>query len=302
MKRDKAIDFKQTIIFLIVFVVAVFPVKKGNKQNAFIEPQVEMQEVEWQVKEDAEAAIGSNLFCGSSIAEGNNSVYALDLGRYGGKSVSEDECYNIYQMKEGEWELFVSKFPYGMNDDNSITNLVYFDGYIYFVLKEVHKDVGKTEEESYIFKVSEEDGNYGSHRPTEFLLSCDKNFYIYEGEIYIKFQKNGIRYFYKAKLNGEDKEVLYSDEQEDYSDYDYTIGGGCLYIKDRNQILGINLETGERKSFETDAEHIEGMFYEKGRLYIYDSENGEVWQIDVRTGDESKLIEGKNTNGLCMAS
>lgn len=293
MKRDKAIDFKQTIIFLIVFVVAVFPVKKGNKQNAFIEQQEEIQEVEWQVKEDDEAAIGSNLFYGSSIAEGNNSIYALDLGRYGGKPVSEDECYNIYQMKEGEWELFISKFPYGMNDDNSITNLVYFDGYIYFVLKEVHKDVGKTEEESYIFKVSEEDGNYGSHRPTEFLLSCDKNFYIYEREIYIKFQKNGTRYFYKANLNGEDKEVLYSDEQEDSSDYDYAIGGGCLYIKDRNQILGINLETGERKSFETDAEHIEGMFYEKGKLYIYDSENGEVWQIDVRTGDESKLIEGK---------
>ncbi|MBD5493345.1 MAG: hypothetical protein HDR12_02905, partial [Lachnospiraceae bacterium] len=177
MKRDKAIDFKQTIIFLIVFVVAVFPVKKGNKQDAFIEPQVEIQEVEWQVKEDDKAAIGSNLFYGSSIAEGNNSVYALDLGRYGGKPVSEDGCYNIYQMKEGKWELFVSKFPYGMNDDNSISNLVYFDGYIYFVLKEVHKDVGKTEEESYIFKVSEEDGNYGSHRPTEFLLSCDKNFY-----------------------------------------------------------------------------------------------------------------------------
>ncbi|MDE5865056.1 MAG: hypothetical protein K2H31_00400, partial [Lachnospiraceae bacterium] len=142
MKRDKAIDFKQSIIFLIVFVVAVFPIKKWDKQNVFIEPQEEIQEVEWQIKEDDAAAIGSNLFYGSSIAEGNNSIYALDIGRYGGKPVSEDECCNIYQMKDGKCEVFVYKPPYGTDDENSITSLVHLDGYIYFALKEDHTDVG----------------------------------------------------------------------------------------------------------------------------------------------------------------
>ncbi len=253
---------------------------------------VDEQETEWQVEQDDEAAIGSNLFYGSSMAEGDGSVYVLDIGMYGGKPVDEDER-DICRMKEGEWEVFVSHYN-NEHVANTISNVVYLDGYIYYVCKKVDVREDETIEYNDICRVSEEDGYwyYGYNGSKEWLLSCDKNFYIYEGEIYSKLHKEETRYFYKMKLNGEDVEELYSDNQEDSSDFDYTVGGGCLYIKDGEQILGINLNTGERKSFQTDAEHIEGMFYENDRLYIYDSENREVYQMDVRTGSESKLIEG----------
>lgn len=285
MERNKAIIGKFGIIFLIILVLTVFAMKKEDRENAAIEPQEEIQEAEWQIEEDDAAAIGNNLFSGSSMVEADDSLYLLDIGRYGGKPVDEDGRYNVYQMKEGECEVTVSY--YSLSTMTIISNLAYLDGYIYFVRKEVDAWEDETAADSYIFKVTENGGDL------ECMWPCDGNFYIYEDEIYVELYDKGTRYFYRTKLDKEDKEVLYSDEQEDASGSGYTVGGGCLYLKDGNQILGINLKTGERKYFETGAGHIGGMFYENGRLYIYDTENGEIYQIDVRTGDESKLIEGK---------
>lgn len=39
-----------------------------------------MQEDEWQVEQNDESALGSNLFQGSSIIEGNGCIYTTDTG------------------------------------------------------------------------------------------------------------------------------------------------------------------------------------------------------------------------------
>ena len=299
MKRSKTIGFSLGLfLFIIIIMIATFASQKEDGPDTAMESQEELQETEWQVEEDDETAAGSNLFYGSSMAEGNTSLYILDTGRYDGRPADENEHGYIYQKKEGEWGVFVDDAPFGMYDINEISNLVYMDGYIYFALKEVDVGVGRTVEESYIYRVPEEEGykRLSGVGTLEWISPCDVNFYVYNGEIYFKYhdyRRNGRRCFYKVSLNGEDEEELYSDDQEDTSESDYTVGGGCLYLKDEEQILGINLETGERKGFETDAEHIDGLFYEHGGLYIYDSANGQVYQMDVRTGSESKLIEGK---------
>lgn len=299
MKRSKTIGFSLGLfLFIIIIMIATFASQKEDGPDTAMESQEELQETEWQVEEDDETAAGSNLFYGSSMAEGNTSLYILDTGRYDGRPADENEHGYIYQKKEGEWGVFVDDAPFGMYDINEISNLVYMDGYIYFALKEVDVGVGRTVEESYIYRVPEEEGykRLSGVGTLEWISPCDVNFYVYSGEIYFKYhdyRRNGRRCFYKVSLNGEDEEELYSDDQEDTSESDYTVGGGCLYLKDGEQILGINLETGERKGFETDAEHIDGLFYEHGDLYIYDSANGQVYQMDVRTGSESKLIEGK---------
>lgn len=241
-----------------------------------------------EYSEDNEAVMGSNLCYGSSMAEGDGAVYTLDIGMYGGKPMGEDECYNIYRQREGEWEVYISHPSYTA-DVNSISNVVYLDGYIYYVLKEVEVGGETTKEDAHIFRFAKEDG----YEFPDLLLSCDKDYYIYEDEIYFQYHEKGIRYFYKANLDGEDVKELYSDKQESQTDADYTVGGGCLYLKEGEQILEINLESGERRRFTTDAQHIGGMFYEKGRLYLYDSKKKEVYQMDVRIGDELKLIGGK---------
>lgn len=289
MGKNRMLFLSLGIFFLVVFMTVVSTAKKEDEQNIVRRIQQERSEPEWQVKEDNEAAMGSNLYHGSSMAEGDGAVYTLDIGMYGGKPMDEDERYNIYRQKEGEWEVYISHPSYTA-DVNSISNVVYLHGYIYYVLKEFEVRGEKTKEDTYIFRFAKEDG----YEFPDLLLSCDKDYYIYEDEIYFQYHKKGIRHFYKAKLNGEDVKELYSDEQEEgQSGADYTVGGGCLYLKDKEQILGINLESGERRRFATDAQHIGGMFYEKGRLYLYDPEKREVYQMDVRTGDELKLIGGK---------
>ncbi len=278
MKRSKRAVWKYGIIFPVILLAVIFAIKKENKLQPAINPRI----AEWPTEQDDAAVLGSNLFYGSSTVEGGGFVYTLNIGKYGGEPAQEDEGYNIYRLKEGEWELFVTD---GFRSP-TISHLVYMDGYIYYVLKE--KGWGDpTDEYCSIFRASEEGGG------PERLGDCDTNFYIYEGEIYFKRHKKGIRYFCKMKPDGEDIEELYSDDQQDVADFDYTVGGGCLYLKDEKHILGINLKTGKRKFFKTEAEHIRGMFYENDRLYIYDAENSEVYQIDVKTGDESKIIEGK---------
>ena len=99
------------------------------------------------------------------------------------------------------------------------------------------------------------------------------------------------------KADGTDKERLYFDhpESKSYPEYsDYAVGGGCLYLQDGEQILGINLKTGIRKKFKTGINHIEGMFYEAGKLYIHDNDSI-IWQLDVKTGNEIKIIDGLNS-------
>ena len=80
-----------------------------------------------EYSEDNEAVMGSNLCYGSSMAEGDGAVYTLDIGMYGGKPMGEDECYNIYRQREGEWEVYISHPSYTA-DVNSISNVVYLVG------------------------------------------------------------------------------------------------------------------------------------------------------------------------------
>ncbi len=282
---------KVKILYLGVFIVAscmVYILQKRDDSNIVMEQQKESREAEWKIEEDDEAAAGSNLFHSSSMTVGNNSLFAVDIGRYGGKPVDEGKACYIYQRKAGEWSAFAFNSTYGeLFQKNKISNLIYRDGYIYYVLSGAEK--------GQIYRVPEEEGYTGHGRPTtlEWLSWCDSNFYIYQGEIYFKYHDYKGRYFVKSTLDGEKREELYADNQEDTARFDYTIGGGCLYLKDGEQILGINLKTGGRKSFETEAEYIDGLYYENGCLYVYDSVNGQIYQMDVGTGSELELIEGE---------
>lgn len=288
MGKSKKILVLLNTLFLMDLITCVFVINKGDGKDIARQSPEEIPETEWQVEEDAEAAIGSNLFYGSSMAEGDGAFYTLDIGMYGGKPVEEDERCHIYRQEEGEWEVYISHPPY-TTDVNSISNVIYLDGYIYYVLKEVEIREKKIEEEAYIFRFAKEDG----YEFPDLLLSCDTDYYIYEDEIYFQYHQKGKRCFYKATLDGEEVTELYSDRQEEQTDAAYAVGGGCLYLKDGQQILGINLKNGERGRFDTEAKYIGGMFYEDGRLYIYDPEKKEVHQMDVRTGGEIKLIAGK---------
>lgn len=288
MRKSKKILALLISLSLIVLITAVFVMNKGDGKDIARQSSEEIPETEWRVEEDAEAAIGSNLFYSSSMAEGDGAFYTLDIGRYGGKPVEEDERCHIYRQEEGEWEVYISHPPY-TTDVNSISNVIYLDGYIYYVLKEVKLREEKIEEEAYIFRFAKEDG----YEFPDLLLSCDTDYYIYEDEIYFQYHQKGKRCFYKAALDGEEVTELYSDSQEEQTDAAYAVGGGCLYLKDGQQILGINLKSGENRHFDTEAKYIGGMFYEDGRLYIYDPEKKEVYQMDVRTGGEIKLIAGK---------
>lgn len=255
--------------------------------------QANKQETEWQIEEDKEPAAGSNLFYGSSMVAGKNSLFAADLGRYGGKPAEEDERCYIYQREAGEWEADVPESGYYSNDHKlEISHLLYWDGYVYYTLRAKNAP----EKGSMIHRFSEEleYDSYGGHRTYESLnVWFDKDLYLYQGYIYFKCHDNRKRYFFKMSMDGEEAEELYSDEQEDAYKSDFAVGGGCLYLKDGEQVLGIHLKTGERKEFETDAEHIDGLYYECGCLYIYDDVNGQVYQMNVRTGSESKLTEGR---------
>lgn len=245
----------------------------------------------WCGRNDGGPAIGSNLFYGSSIIEGNGCIYTADIGLVNGReSTRDEEGYSIYRLKDGKWELFVS-YPVTEEPcyigETSVQNLAYLDGYIYYILlRDAAPGEGGIGKDYSICRVSEQDGI------VEGLAKSYMNFYIYRGEIYYKTLVEGIRSYFKMKPDGSDKEVIYYDKPESFTDFDYVVGGSCLYLKNENKILGINLETGKRKSFDTTVEYMDGMFYEDGKLYILDYKDKTVYKLDVKTGEETKIIEG----------
>lgn len=192
MRKSKKILALLISLSLIVLITAVFVMNKGDGKDIARQSSEEIPETEWRVEEDAEAAIGSNLFYSSSMAEGDGAFYTLDIGRYGGKPVEEDERCHIYRQEEGEWEVYISHPPY-TTDVNSISNVIYLDGYIYYVLKEVKLREEKIEEEAYIFRFAKEDG----YEFPDLLLSCDTDYYIYEDEIYFSTIKRENAVFIK---------------------------------------------------------------------------------------------------------
>lgn len=305
MKKNKAIILRSGIVFLIMLSVIVLVMKKSDKQNAVIETNMEdmnekkkqkqkkeeFQGSGWKVEYDDESAIGSNIFLGSCTIEGNGCIYTVDAGLVDDRELTgNDNGDSIYRLKEGKWELFISH-PVTEEEwyiyETSISNLVYLDGYIYYILlRDAVPGEGGTGKDYSICRASEQDG------VVEELVKSYMSFYIYRGEIYYKTLVVGNRSYFKMKPDGSDKELIYSDKPEYFSDIDYTVGGGCLYLKDERKILGIDLETGEKRNFKTMVKHLDGLFYEDGKLYILDYKNATVCKLDVKTGRETKIIGG----------
>ncbi len=293
-EKNRIIIIIVAMLFLIVILIIGFCIRKQKKINEKEEnikvEQKELQEDEWQVEQNDESALGSNLFQGSSIIEGNGCIYTTDIGVVNDKELTGDEDgYSIYRLKEGKWELFISHSE--MKEDwyyeTSVYNLAYLDGYIYYILlRDAAPGEGGIGKDYSIFRASEQDG------VVEKLAKSYMNFYIYKGEIYYKTLIDGIRCYFKMKPDGSDKEMIYFDKPGSFTDLDYAVSGNCLYVKNEDKILGINLETGKRRRFKTTVEYMDGMFYEDGKLYILDYRDSTVYKLDVKTGDETKIIEG----------
>ena len=240
--------------------------------------------------EEDESAVGYNLGNRAISTEGNGCIYTRDMGLYGGKSEEEGECYSIYRLKNEKWELFVSH-PITEEDswtveEKRLYNLTYYKGYIYYILlRDSEVGMGHSGKDYSICRASEEDGT------VEELVKCNGNFFIYQDEIYYETLENSNRWYFRMKLDGSDRQLIYFDDPKDYRQFTYTVGGGCLYLKKEERIMGISLETGKIKFFETFATNIDGIFYERGNLYLVDNVNDVIYQLDARTGNETKILE-----------
>ena len=91
----------------------------------------------------------------------------------------------------------------------------------------------------------------------------------------------------------------------------FTAGGGCLYVEDDENrtaeegclyvdddgkwITGVNLKTGVLKSYCMSGIHMDGLYYEKGYLYIQTDNyaTGEkIFRMDAVSGEKEYLAEG----------
>ena len=296
--KKKYLIVTSAVLLVCIFLTAVIGIVVMGKRNAE-NPAVgsRPEEPDWQIEEDDEPAAGSNLSCGSSVVMGEDSLFTLNTGRYGGEPADNNKKYYIYQKKEGDWRVFAAFPDYGSSIHKyEIDHLLYWDGYLYCRFKHSYplawNNTLVEDSEIWRFSVEGEAGDYDSSRGPEGIASCDANYYLYRGALYFRYREKGKRGFYRASADGKEWEELYADRQEDTSDFDYTVGGGCLYLKDEDRILGIDLDTGEQKRFATASKQIDGLFYERGMLYIDDAADGRVCQMDVRTGAETELTDG----------
>ena len=219
--KKKYLIVAAAVLLVCIFLTAVLGIAVMGKRNAE-NPAVGSQpeETDWQIEEDDEPAAGSNLSCGSSVVMGEDSLFTLNTGRYGGEPADENKKYYIYQKKEGDWRVFAAFPDYGSSIHKyEIDHLLYWDGYLYCRFKHTYpltwKNTLAEDSEIWRFPVEGEAGDYDSGRGPEGIASCDANYYLYRGALYFRYHEKGKRGFYRASPDGKEWEELYADRQED---------------------------------------------------------------------------------------
>ena len=266
---------------------------------------------EWVVEEDTQGgAMGINLsITGQYLLEAEGCLFAtgngLDVGAalYGGGNVETGEPYNIYRLGNRGWEVVVSHPPKSVNDERItvhydwdvtvVSNLVYYDGFLYYSLMyDDRPDVGG-EKLQYIYRVPVQGGE-----PEELALAYDP-FCIYGGKIYYVEPERGSGdredIYWEMEPDGIGRREVYR-KKADPDHRLFTAGGGCLYVEDEgNRITGVNLENGGKKSYGLQGMRVDGFYYENGYLYIQTNNypTGEkIFRMDVVSGEKEYLAEG----------
>ena len=152
---------------------------------------------EWVVEEDTQGSVmGLNLsITGRRLLEAEGCLFStgsvLDTGAalYGGGNVEAGEPYNIYRLGKRGWEVVVSHPPESVNDERItvhydwdvtvVSNLVYYDGFLYYSLRYNDTPGEGGEKPRYIYRVPVQGGE-----PEELALAYDP-FCIYGGKIYV---------------------------------------------------------------------------------------------------------------------
>ena len=281
---------------------------------------------EWVVEEDTQgSAMGINLSTmGRSLLEAEGCLFATGYGLeagaalYGGGNVEAGEPYNIYRLGNRGWEVVVSHPPESVNDeritvhyDSDVTvvsNLVYYDGFLYYnLMYDDRPDVGG-EKLQYIYRLPVQGGE-----PEELAPAYDP-FCIYGGKIYYVEPEQGSGgredVYWEMEPDGTGRREVYRKKADPHQRL-FTAGGGCLYVEDDENrtaeggclyvdddgkwITGVNLETGVLKSYCMSGMHMDGLYYEKGYLYIQTNNypTGEkIFRMDVVSGEKEYLAEG----------
>ena len=265
---------------------------------------------EWVVEEDTQGgAMGFNLsIMGRRLLEAEGCLFVtgqgLDVGAalYGGGNVEAGEPYNIYRLGNRGWEVVVSHPPESVNDERItvhyewdvtvVSNLVYYDGFLYYSLMyDDRPDVGG-ENLQYIYRVPVQGGE-----PEELALAYDP-FCIYGGKIYYVEPERGSGdredIYWEMEPDGTGRREVYRKKAELYHRL-FTAGGGCLYVEDEgNRITGVNLETGAMKSYSMSGMNVEGFCHENGYLYIWIQSaqaytHADIFRMDVVSGEKEYL-------------
>ncbi len=286
-------------------------IEKENQEEVGIKVR---SEKEWRIETDYfGGAIGYNFFQGNEGVEGNGYIYTRDMGLYEGEQGRVGEEYNLYWKKDGQWELFVT---HPVEDEEHIIyensvekvyekfiqNITYYDKYIYYVLvKDTRpKEGGGTE--GYIYRVPDQGGAY------ELLIKGSMFYFIYNHKIYyrtIEVGENKGLYYWEMSLDGSEKRLIYKGDfrYPAEREVEFTVGGGCIYVREGNGILGVNLESGLQKYLEM-IEVPKRFYYEDGYLYvqfqIYPDNHEKIIRIDVKTEKEELVTADIITNSLYM--
>ncbi len=243
---------------------------------------------EWVVEEDTQGgAMGINLsITGQYLLEAEGCLFAtgngLDVGAalYGGGNVEAGEPYNIYRLGNRGWEVVVSHPPKSVNDERItvhydwdvtvVSNLAYYDGFLYYSLLYDDTPGEGGEKPRYIYRVPVQGG---------------------EPE-----QGSGGRedVYWEMEPDGTGRREVYR-KKADWRYRLFTAGGGCLYVEDEgNRITGVNLETGAMKSYSMSGMYVEGFCHENGYLYIGIQSaqaytHADIFRMDVVSGEKEYL-------------
>ncbi len=265
---------------------------------------------EWVVGEDTQGStMGLNLsITGQHLLEVEGYLFAtgdgLDTGAalYGGGNVETVEPYNIYRLGNRGWEVVVSHPPKSVNDERItvhydwdvtyVSNLAYYDGYLYYSLLYDDTPGEGGEKPRYIYRVPVQGGE-----PEELALAYD-TFCIYGGKIYYVEPEQGSGgredVYWEMEPDGTGRREVYRKKAELYHRL-FTAGGGCLYMEDEgNRITGVNLENGEKKSYGLQGMSVDGLYYENGYLYIQKDDyptGGKIFRMDVVSGEKEYLAK-----------
>ncbi len=264
----------------------------------------------WVVEEDTQGgAMGFNLsIMGRRLLEAEGCLFVtgqgLDVGAalYGGGNVEAGEPYNIYRLGKRGWEVVVSHPPESVNDERItvhydwdvtvVSNLVYYDGFLYYSLRYNDTPGEGGEKPRYIYRVPVQGGE-----PEELALAYD-TFCIYGGKIYYVEPEQGSGgredVYWEMEPDGTGRREVYRKKAELYHRL-FTAGGGCLYMEDEgNRITGVNLENGEKKSYGIQGMRVKGLYYENGYLYIHARNYAtwkEIFRLDAVSGEKEYLAE-----------